>query len=151
MDAEALGFEDNSFDLICGTGILHHVDLGKAFSELVRTLGADGTAIFVEPLGHNPIINLYRKLTPRLRTEGEHPLLMSDLSLAGTQFGEVEVQYFHLISLAAVPFRKFPGFAHLRQALDAADRVLFRFAPWARRYAWQVVIILSQPDKAPLG
>lgn len=73
MDAEEMEFENNSFDLVCGTGILHHLDLNKALKELVRVLKPEGKAIFVEPLGHNPIINLYRKLTPSLRTKDEHP------------------------------------------------------------------------------
>ena len=32
MNAEQLEFADGSFDLICGTGILHHLDLAKAKS-----------------------------------------------------------------------------------------------------------------------
>ncbi len=81
MNAECLEFEDESFDLVCGTGILHHLDLPKAFSEIARVLGKRGTAIFIEPMGHNPAIRLFRRLTPRLRTPDEHPLLMDDLAL----------------------------------------------------------------------
>ena len=68
MDAEALAFRDSSFELICGTSIIHHLDLARAFSELRRVLTADGVGIFLEPLGHNPLINLYRARTPELRT-----------------------------------------------------------------------------------
>src|SRR5712692_5573664 len=58
MDAERLDFEDDSFDLICGVAILHHLDLQKALSEVSRTLRPGGLAVFLEPLGHNPAINL---------------------------------------------------------------------------------------------
>jgi ubiquinone/menaquinone biosynthesis C-methylase UbiE len=82
MDAENLEFEANYFDLICGSGILHHLDLDSSYKEINRTLKKNGKAVFFEPLGHNPIINLYRKLTPAMRTDDEHPLLMRDLELA---------------------------------------------------------------------
>ena len=62
MNAESLEFDDDTFDLICGTAILHHLDLEKAFSEVSRTLRPGGSAIFFEPLGHNPFINLFRSL-----------------------------------------------------------------------------------------
>jgi len=42
-----------------------------------------GSAIFIDPLGHNPAINMFRRSTPDLRTEDEHPLLLEDFRLAG--------------------------------------------------------------------
>lgn len=145
MDAEALAFRDSSFELICGTSIIHHLDLARAFSELRRVLTADGVGIFLEPLGHNPLINLYRARTPELRTPDEHPLLMRDLELAGRYFGNVEASYFHLASLAAVGFRKTRAFPSLRDRLEALDRRLFTLAPRLRRYAWITVLQLRDP------
>jgi SAM-dependent methyltransferase len=148
MDAEAMDFDDESFDLICGMGILHHLDLRKSLSEIARTLRPGGKAIFIEPLGHNSLINLYRKITPNLRTEDEHPLLTEDLELMKSYFHKIEPHYFHFSSIMAVPFRKLPGYAPLLKTLDAADRALFKLLPFARKYAWQVVIVFSQPVKA---
>ena len=145
MDAEALQFESNTFDLICGTGILHHLDLRRSYAEIARTLKPNGVAVFTEPLGHNPFINLYRKLTPSMRTVDEHPLHMADLRLAGQYFGKVEKRYFHLNSLLAVPFRRVPGFRGILSTLDAADRALFTLVPPLRPLAWQVVLVLSEP------
>jgi ubiquinone/menaquinone biosynthesis C-methylase UbiE len=146
MNAERLEFPDDSFDLICGTGVVHHLDLRAAFAELARTMKPAGAAAFVEPLGHNPLINLYRSRTPGLRTQDEHPLLLRDLDLARSYFRVVEPHFFHLASLAAVPFREQRWFGRLLGTLDAADRALFRLPP-LRRFAWQVVIVLSDPDK----
>jgi SAM-dependent methyltransferase len=148
MDAEAMDFEDDSFDLICGMGILHHLDLNKSLSEIARTLRPGGKAIFIEPLGHNPLINLYRNITPDLRTEDEHPLLIKDLKLMESYFHKIEPHYFHFNSIMAVPFRKLPGYGLLLKTLDAADRALFKLLPFSRKYAWQVVIVFSQPAKA---
>jgi SAM-dependent methyltransferase len=145
MNAEALDFPDDTFDVVCGTAIIHHLDLHKAYSEIARVLKPDGLAVFMEPLGHNPLINLYRGLTPRLRTEDEHPLRLEDFELARSFFEEVEVSYFHLLSLLAVPFGGTRPFPRVLRTLDAADRFLFRHLPAARKHAWYSVIILALP------
>ena len=145
MDAEAMDFDSDAFDLVCGTSVIHHLDLRSCFTEVGRVLRPAGSAIFVEPLGHNPLINLYRRRTPELRTPDEHPLLMRDLELASEFFHRVGCRFFHLASLAAVPFRGRSSFASLVRALDRFDRALFRVAPPARRYAWMAVIELSEP------
>ena len=46
MNAEDLTFPENSFDTICGSGILHHLDLEKAYSELTKVMKHDGKAVF---------------------------------------------------------------------------------------------------------
>jgi SAM-dependent methyltransferase len=147
MDAEALEFADNSFDVICGSAILHHLDLSRAFPELVRTLKPAGSAVFLEALGHHPLINLYRRLTPQLRTPDEHPLLMRDLASAKEHFGRVELHFFHFLTLLALPFRGVPGFEKLVGVLDAFDQALFRLVPFVQRYSWIAVIILAEPQK----
>jgi ubiquinone/menaquinone biosynthesis C-methylase UbiE len=147
MNAETLDFADSSFDLICGTAILHHLDLHRAFGELARVLRPGGTAAFLEPLGHNPAINLYRRLTPTLRTVDEHPLHMSDLELAQSYFSSLKPEYFGLQSLMATPFKGLRCFGAVLGALQAADAALFRVAPFMRRYAWQVVLVLEKPIK----
>lgn len=148
MDAESLGFDDKSFDLVCGAGILHHLDLDRAYAEIARVLAPGGAATFVEPLGHNPLINAYRRRTPELRTADEHPLLLGDLEAAGKYFGEAQFEFFHLASLAAIPFRGRAAFGKLLSGLDAVDRLLFRLLPPIRRHAWMVVLRLRRPSKS---
>ncbi len=141
-NAEALDFEDDTFDLVCGTAIIHHLDLHKAFSEIARVLRPGGVAVFMEPLGHNPLINLYRRLTPHLRTEDEHPLVVDDYKIA-RPFFEVDVHAFGLLSLLAIPFRKTKYFTRLTKTLDGADRFLFKYVPRSKRYAWYCVVVLT--------
>ena len=100
MNAEALEFADTTFDLVCGTAILHHLDLDRSFQEIARVLKPTGVGGFIEPLGHNPLINLYRKLTPKMRTVDEHPLRVEDFDIAKRHFDRVEIGYYHLFSLA---------------------------------------------------
>ena len=143
MNAESLDFPDGSFDIVCGTGILHHLDLARSLGEIRRVLKVGGRAVFVEPLGHNPIINWYRRRTPNLRSVDEHPLRMDDLALIGRHFDHMTVRMFHLTTLAAVPLRNSPGFPRIVSALDAIDRGLFRVLPPLRKHAWSCVIEVS--------
>ena len=145
MNAEQLEFADDSFDLICGTSVIHHLELDRAYAELARVLRPGGSAIFVEPLGHNPLINLYRRRTPTLRTPDEHPLMMRDLTAAERHFGVVRARFFHLASLLAVPLRGSAAFDNALELFENTDRALFRTLPFARRYAWQVAIEFSRP------
>ena len=145
MNAESLDYDDNTFDLVCGIAILHHLDLTKAYSEISRTLRPGGAAIFLEPLAYNPAINLYRRFTPQLRTEDEHPLTMAEIGMAGQYFERVESEYFNLFSLAAVPCARTRIFPHLRHVLGGLDRDVFSAAPFMRRYAWTASMALSNP------
>jgi SAM-dependent methyltransferase len=145
LDAEQLDLPDGGFDVVCGSGILHHLDLARAYREIARVLKDDGVAVFTEPLGHNRAINAYRNRTPALRTVDEHPLLMADLRLAESFFAEVTTRFFTLTALLAVPFRDKPGFKRMLGALDAIDRGIFRAVPALRRQAWMVGITLSRP------
>ena len=143
-DAEATGFPDGSFDLIVGGAILHHLDLDRAYAEIARLLAPGGRAVFIEPLGHNALINLYRKMTPEQRTLDEHPLLRSDLAHARRAFAHVNVWYYHMMGIGAAPFAKTPLFKPVLAALSALDRALLSI-PAIQPYAWIAVLELSAP------
>lgn len=148
MDAENTNFEDNSFDIISEYGALHHVDLDKAFGELVRILRPDGKVICNEALAHNPVIHLYRKMTPHLRTKWEvqHILRKKDIELARKYFGKVEIYFFHLFTLLAVPFRRYSIFSPILSFLERVDQVTL-VIPGIRWWAWQAIFIFSEPIK----
>jgi SAM-dependent methyltransferase len=147
MDAEDLRFDDNSFEMICGVGILHHLDLHRAYRELARTLQPRGSAIFIEPLGYNPFINLFRALTPKIRTPDEHPFVMQDLDLAKRFFNRLDVRYYYLTTLFAAPFARSAIGQRVVRAANTVDKALFAVLPWLRRYAWFVVMEMSEPNK----
>lgn len=151
MNAEETSLDDGRFDLVCGTAILHHLDLDAAYAELARLLRPGGRAVFVEPLGHNPAINAYRRRTPALRTEDEHPLLASDLELARAHFGRAEFTYFNLLTLLAVPLRGTRAFKPALAALQSLDRTIFRLLPAIRKHAWMVLVSLAEPLPSASG
>ena len=81
MDAEFPTFSSTTFDLVFGSGILHHLNIERALKEISRMLKPGGRAVFLEPLGHNPFIKALRKLTPNARTRDEHPLSASSICI----------------------------------------------------------------------
>jgi hypothetical protein len=105
--------------------------------------------IATEALRHNPIIHRYRRRTPHLRSawETEHILGRPEIELARRHFGEVQVlRWFHLATIAAVPFRNRRFFPRLLSSLEAADRVLLSI-PGIRWQAWMAVFELAAPRK----
>ena len=148
MDAEHTEFPDSSFDVIHEYGALHHLDLSAAYKELARILRPGGRLVCTEALRHNPFIHWYRSRTPHLRTqwEYEHILGVPEIRTAQSCFGDVQIRFFHLASLAAVPFRKKFFFPALLTVLEHVDAVLLRL-PAIRRWAWVAVIVISRPNK----
>lgn len=145
MNAEAMSFEDNSFDLVYGRGIIHHLDLDRCFSEVARVLKPGGTASFYEPLGHNPILNAYRKRTPDIRTIDEHPLMISDFALAHRYFEDVQVEFFGLCSVgSALMPSGMRGIVYA--AGKAADSVVLKL-PFVNRFAWYALLTLRKGSR----
>ncbi len=150
MDAEATAFPDDYFDLAVVNGVLHHLDLEKAYRELARILKPEGEAVCTEALRHNVFFHLYRKMTPHLRSawEVEHILGKKEITSARKYFTGVEIaKFFHLATIAAVPFRNRSIFEPLRRGLEIVDSILLEI-PILKWQAWMVVFLLSRPKKS---
>lgn len=146
MDAENMTYENDSFDIIHEYGALHHLDLDAAFKELSRVLKPDGVLVCTETLRHNPLIHRYRKKTPQLRTdwEVEHILGVPEILQGKQFFEEVNIRFFHLAALGAVPFRKTFFFRPVLKVLEGCDSILMCI-PYLRRMAWISVIEYRKP------
>ena len=142
-NAEEMPFEDGSFDFIFGSSILHHLDLNRAYAELNRVLAVGGCALFLEPLGHNPLINAYRDRTPDFRTPDEHPLLKADFQLAEKYFDRVDSRFYGLTTLASIPFMKIRCAGPVMFAGKLVDNLLLRL-PGVKWMAWFSVIKLMK-------
>jgi ubiquinone/menaquinone biosynthesis C-methylase UbiE len=145
MNAEQLELPDDEFDYVVGLGVLHHLDLAASLREIRRVLKPDGGGVFVEPMGHNPFINLYRNRTPDQRTSDEHPLLVSDLDAIARSFRSCEASYFHLLGLLALPLAGTRYMSRALRRLDALDQVVFRGLPYLQRHAWMVGLSVTGP------
>ncbi|MFC7291233.1 class I SAM-dependent methyltransferase [Hirschia litorea] len=139
MNAEEPTFEDGAFDFIFGAGILHHLDLDKSISQISRMLAKDGRAVFMEPLGHNPVINMYRNATPEARTPDEHPLLVSDWKIFRKHFRRVSTKFYGLTTIGTTPLRNTPVHKFALGASELLDSAIF-LVPGVRFLAWYVLI-----------
>ena len=153
-DAHAMALKDAALDAAFGLGIMHHLDLGKALPDLSRILKPGAPGAFVEPLGHNPLVNLFRRLTPAMRERGEHPLTMGDIEEVRARFDAVDHRESQLLSIGALALRAIPwaGERLFRIAivpLAAIDRWALRSLPSLRKYAWTTVITFRRRAIGP--
>jgi len=144
MDVMNTTFEDETFSLIMGIAILHHLDLKIGLDEIKRILTTDGKAIFIEPLGTNPVIALYRKLTPQARTVDERPFTKRDINQIKKIFPNVKIRYYSFFTLFSVPFRNFKFFSKILFIMDFIDKIaLSKYSP-LKYMAWICLIEMKK-------
>jgi len=150
MDCEELQFESARFDLVFGRAILHHLDMEKALKEIRRVLKPGGKAVFIEPLGLNPFINLYRKLTPHLRTPFEHPLVKEDFVISKKIFDDVTYKEFTFLTFFGIGLNflcaKFGLQPFSLKKFQEIDLSLLKRFPFLGMYYWNVVLCLRKKE-----
>ena len=119
-DAENTRLPDNSVDRIICSGMLHHLDLSYAIPELRRILKPGGKILAGEALDYNPLIKIYRKMTPDMRTEWEkaHILSLQDVHFISKFFEIEQIKYWHILGIVAGKWPK------LLPVLDRVDKFL---------------------------
>lgn len=145
-DAHQTPFEENSFDLVVGIAILHHLKLDEAIPELRRILRPGGVAAFVEPLYHNPLLRLARRLTPAGRTSDEHPLTTDDWRYFASVFDDFEHHEKEFLTLFFVPLNwLLPRRAQRLMAakLSKLDDQLLARVPSLRKYARLSILVFK--------
>ncbi|HLO52325.1 MAG TPA: class I SAM-dependent methyltransferase [Kamptonema sp.] len=99
-NAMELEFPDNTFDIIYASNLLHHLPEPKiAIREMHRVLKPGGKACFWEPLKHNPVINVYRQMATKVRTEDETPLDINIMKFVKSLYLDVAYDTFWLATL----------------------------------------------------
>ncbi len=123
---------EGSFDVIVGRSILHHIDFKEVLTRLHRdNLRPGGSMIFMEPLGSNVLLRLYRLVARSAHTPDERPFYRADLIWFRRTFSGVQVIPYNLCSFIGglVSTRLFPS----------ADNPLLRFCDqvdeWLARHA----------------
>ena len=154
-DGHKLPFDGSSFDLVMGTAVLHHLDLDVALPEIERVLKPGGRAIFQEPMKHNPLLRLGRRLTPAARTPDEHPFSVDDWAACDRYFAAFRHQEHEFITIPFMPLNwLLPRSAQKRLGdfLSRVDQAIFKRVPALRRYARITILVLDrapQSDDAP--
>jgi len=132
-------FPDESFDQVIGQATMHHLsnNLPRASKEFARVLKPGGKCIFIyEPLGHNPVIAMFRALlNTRSHSEDESFLFERSIRNFAVNFHRHEVQYFNLLSFWAKGLPPGCGTRRVINGLYRLDDALFRRFPRLRKYA----------------
>lgn len=144
-DAQRLPLRSGAVDLIVGTSIVHHLDVATTAGEMARALRADGRVLLLEPRVGSPLLRVFRRFTPGLRSADEHPLSPRDIATLRERFASSQVDDFALTSLVAAPLLRRGVGGALAAALGRLDRLVLRLVPALSRWAWIAVIELARP------
>lgn len=161
--SQELPFGDDMFDIVYAANLLHHVDIEQTLVEARRVLHPGGIFVSWDPLAHNPLINVYRRMASSVRTEDEHPLRMSDLVLFKKHFSSFEYDVTWLTTLWI--FIKFyfidkvdpnkerywkkilvehRALQPIYTKLEKNDRIVLRVFPFLKRYCWNIIIFAKK-------
>lgn len=152
--AESLPYEDETFDVIAGIDILHHVDIELAMKECKRTLKKGGVAVFREPLEVGLIDSVrntwfVKLFAPKEKsfehhiTEDERKLNMGDVEIIKNIFpGVLTKRYFFLARVDRF-YRK--GSDPTPSILEKVDSFLFKIFP-PLKYLGGVIIFILRKD-----
>lgn len=140
---ENLPYADESFDVIFGKAILHHLDVKHGWADLYRVLRTGGKAVFAEPMGMNPVLNFVRARVPYVRKNprgADCPLNYDEIHAWGKPF---RVFHYHEIQLLSMLERGL-GFGKPLVLLRRVDSVLLQRMPFLRRYCRYVTMFMEK-------
>lgn len=156
-------FADNTFDVVYAANLLHHVDIAKCLDEVRRVLKPGGQGAFWDPVAHNPVINIYRRMAEGVRTPDEHPIKRSDMKLFKQRFAVTRYKFFWLSALLV--FVRFWLIDRIHPSADrywkliitrekelrsmvapllGLDRLVLRVVPVLGWWCWNIAIVVRK-------
>jgi len=153
-----LPFNNNCFDFIIGTAILHHLsDKGivDSLNEAYRVLKLDGKAIFIEPIENNKIFNFVQNLFPikdrpsilnrkkwkkYLYNRDDRSLSNNELIKAKGYFLKPQFKYYGLLIRLN---RVLPG-ERFKKILKTIDLVLTHKYSLIKKLSQQIIVIYKK-------
>jgi ubiquinone/menaquinone biosynthesis C-methylase UbiE len=142
MAGEQLPFPDESFDIVHGEAVLHHLETPLAGPEIARVLRKGGKAGFKDPFGHNLLFELVRDHFPypwKPKVKGtDRPLKLKDIRDFGSAFSSWSYRGFGLLSpLATLIVGR--GDSELFRLLHKFGALVIMLWPYLERYCRFVV------------
>jgi ubiquinone/menaquinone biosynthesis C-methylase UbiE len=151
--AENLDYASESFDVVVGENILHHVDLAAALPEISRVLKKQGCAVFKDSVqtpfrdrlrNSRPVTWFVPRGTKNLLTgaryhptDDERNLSHDDLAMLKARFRNVRIERFRFVAVLSTLIGNKP-------ILERCDWLLFHVLPFVRRFGDHVVLILKK-------
>ena len=152
--AEKLNYPVESFDMIAGIDILHHVNIEKSMKECYRVLKKGGCAIFREHI-EIPVFDTIRnsrlglKIFPKKRslashiTQDERKLNAEDLKVIKNTFPDYKLKRYTFLSRFDAFFS--PDLSSPTSTiLEKFDNILFKYLPFLRIFGGEGVFILRK-------
>jgi 2-polyprenyl-3-methyl-5-hydroxy-6-metoxy-1,4-benzoquinol methylase len=138
MRCDPTEFADESFDVIHGFGILHHVGLRTGMMEAKRLLKPGGRGLFFEHMGNSRMIEWLRPKEKNY-TKGERPVKWDEIQKLQPEFSRMVAKPFHLAS------RLRRRVQLLNQpVVKRVDHAILSVLPLMRHFASGVVIYLEK-------
>jgi 2-polyprenyl-3-methyl-5-hydroxy-6-metoxy-1,4-benzoquinol methylase len=154
---ELAQFAPDSFDIVWGEAILHHLlgHLDTVLERLTHWVKRDGIVLFAEPVALSPALRRLRRMVP-VHTEAtpdERPLEAGELALVSRYLRNAEFRFFEFLGRLdhfVVPSQNIETSSAPRRAISTALHVIdyaFLSLPVARRLGG-VCIMHGNPAQA---
>ncbi len=138
---ERLPFASESFDIIFGKAILHHLNVTMSQFDLYRVLKPGGKGVFIEPMGMNPFLNFARDHLPypgKNPRGADVPLNYDEIHTWGQSFKDFHYREIQLVSM----LQRGLGVKGQVQFLTKVDNVLLKNLPFLKKYCRYVVMYM---------
>jgi SAM-dependent methyltransferase len=153
---EQLTFPDESFDVVAGLDVLHHVEIAQTMAEVLRVLKPGETAVFKEwvevpfldRLRRSPLVRWLAPLGRSIErevTEDEQKLSARDVRLIRAACPDMSVYRFRILARLN---RWVAAREHAPSRLERWDARLLRVVPPLARLGGAAVFVLRKPDRS---
>ncbi len=149
---ENLAYPGESFDIIVGTRILHHVAIEPTAQDLFRVLKPGGVAFFWEPTYKVTFIRIMRKIykalpcMPKRGTPHEHPLTRQEITTLQEAFeGHLRMHpapfifFLHLVGV--LNLLKYNPVGEIANFVDFTLDSAF---PFLRRWSYHQILVFTK-------
>jgi ubiquinone/menaquinone biosynthesis C-methylase UbiE len=163
VNAMDIDFPDHTFDVVYASNLLHHIpDPKLAIAEMHRVLKPGGQLCFWDPMKHNPVINVYRRMATDVRTEDETPLDIGIIDFVRSRFSQTQADTFWIATLwiflsfyliekvnpnderywkkIILEHQRLAPTYHRLEKLDA----ILKHIPGMKRMAWNLAIVATK-------
>jgi SAM-dependent methyltransferase len=138
MRCDPTEFPSESFDVIHGFGILHHIGLRSGMMEIKRLLRPGGRGLFFEHMGNSKTIE---RLRPKEKdyTKGERPVTWKEVQEIRPEFSRMVTRPFNIASRLRRRVQVLN-----RPAVKRFDHAVLGALPFMRHLASGLVIYLEK-------
>jgi len=138
MRCDPTEFPSESFDVIHGFGILHHIGLRTGMMEIKRLLKPRGRGLFFEHMGNSKLIEQLRA-KEKDYSKGERPVTWKEIQELRPEFSQMLARPFHIASR----LRRHIQLLN-RPVVKRIDHAILSALPFMRHFASGMVLYVEK-------